>query len=158
MIDRHGNNILCDCSAHGKSVADKLGDPAAPPLHILLRRWGIGANDVANTFATSVGAKSITVKQAVILAAIFEFLGAVTMGSQVAKTIRKGIADPACFADNPGRIFVLSLSWTPRCPRVSAFRHPTAHISFFWLAAPMLLMVSFNAPARILCACRARRE
>ena len=64
--------------------------------------YGIGANDVANAYATSVGAKSITVRQAVLLAAVFEFLGAVTMGSQVAKTVRKGIADVDCFEDNPG--------------------------------------------------------
>ena len=64
--------------------------------------FGIGANDVANAYATSVGSKAITVRQAVMLAAVFEFAGAVLMGSNVAKTIRKGIADAGCFADNPG--------------------------------------------------------
>tara|TARA_Y100000389_G_scaffold204574_1_gene258088 strand:- start:16921 stop:18582 length:1662 start_codon:yes stop_codon:yes gene_type:complete len=64
--------------------------------------YGIGANDVANAFATSVGSKSLTIKQAVVLASIFEFAGAVLMGSNVSKTIRKGIAEPECFDDNPG--------------------------------------------------------
>jgi len=63
--------------------------------------FGIGANDVANAFASSVGSKAITMKQAVFLAAIFEFGGAVLMGSHVTKTIRKGIADPGCFEDDP---------------------------------------------------------
>ncbi|KAH8097583.1 inorganic phosphate transmembrane transporter [Aureococcus anophagefferens] len=64
--------------------------------------FGIGANDVANSYATSVGSKAITIKQAVVLAAIFEFLGALLMGSSVSKTMRKGIADVECFDDNPG--------------------------------------------------------
>jgi len=63
--------------------------------------FGIGANDVANAFATSVGAKSITLKQAVIIAAIFEFSGAFFMGSHVASTIRKGITDLDHFEDIP---------------------------------------------------------
>jgi sodium-dependent phosphate transporter len=62
---------------------------------------GIGANDVANSFATSVGAKSLTIKQAVILACIFETGGAILMGSHVSETIRKGIADYECFQDEP---------------------------------------------------------
>ena len=62
---------------------------------------GIGANDVANSFATSVGAKSLTIKQAVILACIFETGGAILMGSHVSETIRKGIADYECFQNEP---------------------------------------------------------
>ena len=63
--------------------------------------WGIGANDVANAMATSVGSKAISIKQAIILATIFEFSGAYLAGGQVTKTIRKGIVDLNAFTDNP---------------------------------------------------------
>ena len=62
---------------------------------------GIGANDVGNAFATSIGSKALTVKSAVVIASIFECAGAILMGSHVTKTIRKGIADYACFEDDP---------------------------------------------------------
>ena len=58
---------------------------------------GIGANDVANAYATAVGSKALTIKQAVVLASVFETGGAILMGSHVSKTIRKGIADYECF-------------------------------------------------------------
>ena len=63
--------------------------------------YGIGANDVANAFATSVGSGALSIKHAVGLASIFEFSGALLMGSHVTDTVRKGIADYACFEDDP---------------------------------------------------------
>ena len=63
--------------------------------------WGIGANDVANAMATSVGSKALTIKQAILVAAVFEFLGAVLAGGEVTSTIRKGIVDADLLAGSP---------------------------------------------------------
>lgn len=63
--------------------------------------WGTGANDVANAFGTSVGAKTITLRQAVLIAAVFEFGGAMLLGRVVTNTIAGGIADPSVFARQP---------------------------------------------------------
>ena len=67
----------------------------------LYMTWGIGANDVANAMGTSVGSGAISVKQAIIIAAIFEFSGAFLAGGHVTKTIRKGIIDPTPIMGNP---------------------------------------------------------
>ncbi len=67
----------------------------------LYMTWGIGANDVANAMGTSVGSGAITVKQAIIIAAIFEFTGAFLAGGDVTETIRKGIIDPGAISDRP---------------------------------------------------------
>ena len=70
--------------------------------------WGIGANDVANAMGTSVGSGALTLKQAIIIAAVFEFLGAFLAGGEVTSTIRKGIIDPALFEAIPDK-FVLGM-------------------------------------------------
>jgi len=72
--------------------------------------WGIGANDVANSFASSVGSKALTLRQAVIIATVVEFLGCVTMGASVTDTVRKGIIDGAYFKDNPEVLMLGMLS------------------------------------------------
>ena len=71
---------------------------------------GIGSNDAANAFATSVGSKALTLKQAVVLAAIFETSGAILMGSHVTDTIRKGIADYKCF-ENDADLLMYGCMW-----------------------------------------------
>ena len=74
----------------------------------LFMAWGIGANDVANAMGTSVGSKALTITSAVILASIFEFLGAFLAGGEVTSTIRKGIVDPQLYNDNP-EIFIVGM-------------------------------------------------
>ena len=73
-------------------------------LFALYNAWGIGANDCANSFATSVGSGVLTLRKAVIIAAIFEFSGAVLMGSHVTETVRKSIVDIDIFHKNPGAL------------------------------------------------------
>lgn len=67
----------------------------------LFMAWGVGANDVANAMGTSIGSGAVTIKQAVLIAAVFEFSGAFLAGGQVTATIRKGIIDSQLAAGNP---------------------------------------------------------
>jgi len=74
----------------------------------LYMAWGIGANDVANAMGTSVGSGALTLRRAVIIAAILEFSGAFLAGTHVSETVRKGIVDPAIFTGD-GLSFMLGM-------------------------------------------------
>ena len=63
--------------------------------------FGVGANDVANAMGTSVGAGALTIKQAILVAMVFEFAGAFLAGGQVTATIRKGIIDASSLTATP---------------------------------------------------------
>lgn len=63
--------------------------------------WGVGANDVANAMGTSVGSKALTIAQAILVAGIFEVLGALLAGGQVTQTIRGKIIDAGLFQHTP---------------------------------------------------------
>jgi PiT family inorganic phosphate transporter len=74
-------------------VEDQLLYLGLAALFGLFMAWGIGANDVANAMATSIGSGALTIRKALIVAAIFEFAGAVLAGGGVTSTIRSGIID-----------------------------------------------------------------
>lgn len=63
--------------------------------------WGIGANDVSNAMGTSVGSRALTMKQAILIAMVFEFTGAYLAGGEVTDTIRSGIVEMDIMTSNP---------------------------------------------------------
>jgi len=72
--------------------------------------FNIGGNDVANSFGTSVGAKTLSIKQALFVAAVFEVSGAMIAGGEVTKTIRKGIVDFSVIALEPTQFIAIMMS------------------------------------------------
>ncbi|KAJ5098216.1 hypothetical protein N7532_005217 [Penicillium argentinense] len=96
-------------------------------LFAFLDAYNNGANDVANSWATSVSSRSVSYRQAMVLGTIFEFLGAVTVGSRTAETIKNGIIPVTSFKDNAGvqmMAFTCALaaasSWVMWCTKHSA--------------------------------------
>ncbi|MEO1648330.1 MAG: inorganic phosphate transporter [Pseudomonadota bacterium] len=76
----------------------------------LFMAFNIGGNDVANSFGTSVGAGTVTIKQALGIAAIFEVSGAIIAGGEVTKTIRKGIVDLGSLEIEPMQFVFIMMS------------------------------------------------
>jgi PiT family inorganic phosphate transporter len=70
--------------------------------------WGIGANDVANSFGTAFGAKCLTVGWAVAIAAVCELCGAVLLGGHVSDTIRKGMMSSSLYTGAEGRCLIMA--------------------------------------------------
>ncbi|HEY9865683.1 MAG TPA: inorganic phosphate transporter [Candidatus Obscuribacterales bacterium] len=68
----------------------------------------LGANDVANSMGTSVGSKALTLKQAIIVAGILEFTGAVFFGERVSKTLATGVVNPEVFSSTP-QVFMIGM-------------------------------------------------
>lgn len=74
----------------------------------LFMAWGIGANDVANAMGTSVGSRALTMKQAIVVAMIFEFAGAYLAGGEVTETVRSGIVELSVMSEHPD-LFVFGM-------------------------------------------------
>jgi PiT family inorganic phosphate transporter len=106
----------------------------------------LGANDVANSMGTSVGSKAVTLKQAIAIAGILEFTGAVLFGRQVSSTLATDIANPDRFADRPdllllGTIAVLiscgmwlQIATSKKLPVASSHAVVGAIAGFSWVA------------------------
>jgi len=82
-------------------MEDQLIYLALAGLFGLFMAWGIGANDVANAMATSIGSGALTIRKALLVAAVFEFSGAVLAGGEVTSTIRRGIIDSSYVVGEP---------------------------------------------------------
>lgn len=83
------------------NFSDYLWIVVCAGLAAVFMAWGIGANDVANSFATSVGSKTLKLWQAVIVAGIFEFVGCIALGAETTKTIASDISNVTMYTDNP---------------------------------------------------------
>lgn len=109
--------------------------------------WNLGANDVANSMGTSVGSKAITLTQAIAIAGILEFTGAVLFGHEVASTLATEVVEPSLFKDDPqiflvGMVSVLiacglwlQIATSQGLPVASSHAVVGAIAGFSWLAA-----------------------
>jgi len=83
--------------------------PVFATIFAFIMAFGIGANDVANAFATSVGAKTLTLRQAVMIAAVCEFLGAVTLGARVTDTVKDDITLVDQYENDPETLMFIMM-------------------------------------------------
>lgn len=115
-----------------------------------LDAWNIGANDVANSFATSVSSRSLTMLQAMCIATVCEFGGAVLAGARVSGTIKNGIIKVNDFSENPSVLMlgmlcalVGSSLWLTLATKVSCRR---TQANLFHKYSPSFRSVSLSQP------------
>src|SRR5450631_3732067 len=70
----------------------------------LFMAWGVGANDVANAMGTSVGSRALSLRQAIVIAIIFEAAGAIFAGGEVTNTIRSEIINSSALNGSPEQL------------------------------------------------------
>jgi PiT family inorganic phosphate transporter len=92
--------------------------------------WSIGANDAANAMGTSVGSKAVSLREAIIIAAIFEFLGAYLAGADVADTMRSGILDPALFNAMPNGAAIFAIGMLSALMAAAIWLHIAAFLGW----------------------------
>lgn len=100
------------------STAAAAGGPLVEYLWLLVLgfviafvlAFSVGANDVANSFGTAVGSGVVTLKQACVLASIFETVGSMLLGAKVSETIRKGLIDVEMYSATPKLLMAGSVS------------------------------------------------
>ncbi|MEP0856338.1 inorganic phosphate transporter [Trichocoleus sp. DQ-U1] len=109
--------------------------------------WNLGANDVANSMGTSVGSKAVTLRQALVIAGVLEFTGAVLFGRSVSETLATGVVNPELFAAVPQMLLIGMVSVLIACgvwlqiatslglPVASSHAVVGAIAGFSWVAA-----------------------
>ncbi|MBD2742672.1 inorganic phosphate transporter [Coleofasciculus sp. FACHB-1120] len=109
--------------------------------------WNLGANDVANSMGTSVGSKAVTLRQALVIAGVLEFTGAVLFGHSVSETLATGVVNPELFADAPQMLLIgmvsvliacgiwLQIATSQGLPVASSHAVVGAIAGFSWVAA-----------------------
>lgn len=109
--------------------------------------WNLGANDVANSMGTSVGSKAVTLRQALVIAGVLEFTGAVLFGRSVSETLATGVVNPELFAAAPQMLLIgmvsvliacgvwLQIATSKGLPVASSHAVVGAIAGFSWVAA-----------------------
>ncbi|XP_038185593.1 sodium-dependent phosphate transporter 1 isoform X2 [Arvicola amphibius] len=103
-------STLAAVTASAPGVDDRLWMLILGFIIAFVLAFSVGANDVANSFGTAVGSGVVTLKQACILASIFETVGSILLGAKVSETIRKGLIDVEMYNVTPGLLMAGSVS------------------------------------------------
>lgn len=146
-------------------------EPMAPFLWMLVLgfiiafvlAFSVGANDVANSFGTAVGSGVVTLRQACVLASVFETVGSVLLGAKVSETIRKGLIDVEMYNSTQQLLMAGSISAmfgeeqgglsAPRCPGVTFLPSSSFSCRFCCLAASGFVLEAphFRYPLHCWC-------